>query len=198
MNTASKGGRRQFTLITRFVSAAFMATVIAYEPAVLAGETAYPGTGDGIKGGVSGDARTQCELGRNYEFGDNPNPAKAAQCYRKSAEQGLARAQYNLARMYVDGEGVSRDYQQAVKWLTKAAAQNYVLAMNRLGVMYERGLGVSKDQVEAYKWYTLAAQAGNVSSSVNRDNLASRLTPVQVAEAELRSSTTRALEIASH
>ena len=33
------------------------------------------------------------------------------------AEQGVARAQYNLGVMYDTGDGVPQDYKTAVKWL---------------------------------------------------------------------------------
>ena len=36
--------------------------------------------------------------------------------WRSSANQGDVDAQYNLAWMYKNGEGVLKDYKQAVKW----------------------------------------------------------------------------------
>ena len=47
----------------------------------------------------------------------------AAEWYRKSAEQGDARAQYNLGQMYRRGQGVPQDYILAHKWANLAAAQ---------------------------------------------------------------------------
>jgi hypothetical protein len=41
----------------------------------------------------------------------------------KAAEQGEAAAQTNLAGMYEDGTGVTRDINQAIVWYTKAAEQ---------------------------------------------------------------------------
>jgi uncharacterized protein len=32
------------------------------------------------------------------------------------AEQGIAEAQYNLGVMYKNGQGVSQDYKEAIKW----------------------------------------------------------------------------------
>jgi hypothetical protein len=135
-----------------------------------------------------GDAAAQLRLGRIYEYGlgVRESLAVAAKWYRKAAEQDLPQAEYSLARIYMDGESLARDYVQAVKFLRKAAAHDYALAKNRLGVMYERGLGLPKDEVEAYAWYTLAANSGNIAGMANRDNLASRLSPAQVLEAEKR------------
>jgi len=62
--------------------------------------------------------------------------ADAVKWYRKSAEQGHARAQYELAWMYEEGQGVERDVAEAVKWYRKAADQgdDYAKeALERLG-----------------------------------------------------------------
>jgi TPR repeat protein len=50
--------------------------------------------------------------------------AAAASWYRKAAEQGDARAQFNLGIMYAEGEGVPQDYAVAASWFRKAAEQN--------------------------------------------------------------------------
>jgi len=55
------------------------------------------------------------------------------------AEQGNAGAQYNLALMYNNGDGVTQNYKIAVKWYELAAAQGIVDAQYNLGWMYDRG-----------------------------------------------------------
>ncbi len=64
---------------------------------------------------------------------------------RKKAEQGHAKAQYNLARMYRNDRGVTRDDVEAVKWYRLAAEQGYALAQNNLALVYETGRGVTRD-----------------------------------------------------
>ena len=39
------------------------------------------------------------------------------------AELGFSFAQYNLGRMYYEGDGVSQDYKKAAEWYNKAAIQ---------------------------------------------------------------------------
>ena len=46
---------------------------------------------------------------------------KAVKWMRKAADQGLAKAQFNLGMMYEVGRGVVQDYAEAVKWYRKAA-----------------------------------------------------------------------------
>lgn len=69
-------------------------------------------------------------------------------------------AQFYLGRMYFDGEGVDKDYQEAAKWYHKAAEQGEVRAQNNLGVMYANGEGVDQDYEEAVRLYGAAAEKG--------------------------------------
>ncbi|WP_432760534.1 tetratricopeptide repeat protein [Neisseria lactamica] len=64
---------------------------------------------------------------------------QAAQWFRKAAEQGNAKAQFNLGLMYANGQGVRQDDAQAVQWFRKAAEQGFADAQYNLGVMYEMG-----------------------------------------------------------
>jgi len=48
---------------------------------------------------------------------------------RKAAEQGNAKAQSRLGRMYATGEGVTSNFPQAVFWFRKAAQQGNALAL---------------------------------------------------------------------
>jgi TPR repeat protein len=52
---------------------------------------------------------------------------QAARWYRLAAEQGYARAQYSLGRMYESGQGVPEDYVEAVRWYRLAAEQGYAV-----------------------------------------------------------------------
>jgi hypothetical protein len=54
--------------------------------------------------------------------GVSEDAAQAVVWYRKAADQGVARAQFNLGVMYGRGQGVSQDYIEAHKWMTLAAA----------------------------------------------------------------------------
>lgn len=62
-------------------------------------------------------------LGIKYAYGRNvpQDYKKAAECYQKSAELGLAEAQCNLGSLYAKGRGVSQDYEKAVEWYTDAS-----------------------------------------------------------------------------
>ena len=53
---------------------------------------------------------------------------------RAKAENGDAQSQFNLGSWYAKGEGVAKDYVEAVKWYRKAAEQNSAEAQDALGV----------------------------------------------------------------
>ena len=79
---------------------------------------------------------------------------------RKTAEEGNAEAQHNLALMYAKGEGLPQDWVEAVRWCQKAADQGHAGAQYNLGVAHQTGVGVPKDPAEAVKWYRKAADQG--------------------------------------
>ena len=84
--------------------------------------------------------------------------------YRKAAEQGLAKAQYDLGVCYGNGYGVEKNYSEAVKWYRKAAEQGLAKAQYDLGVCYGNGNGVEKNYSEAVKWYRKAAEQGDAKA----------------------------------
>ena len=116
---------------------------------------------------------------------------KEFQSTKAKAEKGDASAQYNLGLMYANGEGVEKDYAEAVKWYRKAAEQGNAIAQSNLGWMYQYAKGVEKDFVEAYAWYNIAAKNWSPAAEV-RDNLEKEMSPQQVGEAQKR---TRELKV---
>ncbi len=85
---------------------------------------------------------------------------------RKHAEQGHAKAQFDLGVCYAKGEGVNKDPAEAAKWYRKAAEQGDAGAQYNLGGCYYNGYGVDKDHAEALKWYRKAAEQGDARAQV--------------------------------
>jgi TPR repeat protein len=83
------------------------------------------------------------------------------------AEQGVASAQYNLALMYANGEGVPENDAEAVKWYRKAADQGHAAAQYNLALMYANGEGVPENDAEAVKWFRKAAEQGDADAQHN-------------------------------
>jgi len=105
---------------------------------------------------------------------------------RARAEAGIAVAQYDLGVMYANGLGVPEDDAEAVRWYRLAADQGDASAQFNLGFMYVNGEGVPQDDVQAHMWFNLAASlrlTGEFGVR-NRDSVAGRMNPTQIAEAE--------------
>tara|TARA_B100001093_G_scaffold365109_1_gene349866 strand:- start:896 stop:1366 length:471 start_codon:yes stop_codon:yes gene_type:complete len=100
------------------------------------------------------------------------------------AESGDVEAQFYVAYMYEDGQGVPKNHKAAVKWYTKAAEQGLAEAQFKLGVMYGNGEGVLPDIGKAYMWFDLAAFNGDEDASKNKDRFSKRMTNEQIGKAQ--------------
>ena len=78
--------------------------------------------------------------------------ARAADWFRKAAEQGHAYAQSSLGSLYAQGQGVPQDYSQAAAWYRKAADQGNVNAQYNLALLYGTGQGVPEDEAQSEVW----------------------------------------------
>ena len=64
-------------------------------------------------------------------------------------------------------------------------------AMLALGRLYEKGLGAPQNYVLAHMWFNLAASRGEVATLAERDAVAAKMTPQQIATAQERASSWR-------
>lgn len=139
---------------------------------------------------AQGDKEAQYSLGVLYAKGHGvpQGYAQAAKWYEQAAAQGQAQAQFNLGWLYYAGLGVPQDDATARLWYEKAAAQGHAKAQGNLAELYYAGLGVPQDDVRAYMWVSLAAvrmtDDEQKQAAGNRDEVASRMTPAQIAEAQ--------------
>ncbi len=192
----------QAVIITLTTALARIIAVAAAVAAVLIGISALvPSTLphaqqplDGLRAlGAQGDAEAQSTLGVMYRNGEGvpQDYAEAVRWYRLAADQGYADAQHNAGLMYANGQGVRQDDAEAVRWYRLAANQGHVSAQFDLGTRYSYGgRGVSQDYVEAHCWFNLAAAQSSGEDRDTmvkaRDDVAERMTPEQIAEAQRR------------
>jgi len=81
----------------------------------------------------------------------------------KKAQAGDASAQLHLGWCYEDGNGVTQDYKEAVKWFTKSAEQGDTVAQSNLGLCYYLGKIVPQDYEGAVKWLSKSAEQGEAN-----------------------------------
>lgn len=93
-------------------------------------------------------ARAEFHLGRAYETGNGEPPSypKAVYWYRKSADQGFARAENNLGVLYEARNHPS--FTKARYWFRQAAKQGDITAEKNLAV-FSLASGVSKYEVSS-------------------------------------------------
>jgi hypothetical protein len=92
----------------------------------------------------------------NIEW-NNKNYIQAYKLYKKLADTGLARAQYDVGYMHAEGTAVIQSYAEAIRWWQLAAAQGSSEALTSLGYLYMRGIGVEQDITKALQLLRLSA-----------------------------------------
>ncbi len=92
------------------------------------------------------------------------NPRRAREMFAYAASYfGDPDAQYNLARLYLDGAGSPKDPRQAARWLGLAAHKGQYQAQALLGHMLFKGEYVPRQAARGLMWLTLARDGAGVS-----------------------------------
>lgn len=90
------------------------------------------------------------------------NPARAHDMFSYAATWfGDSDAQYNLARLYLEGRGVPENPRFAARWFNLAARAGHVGARALLGHMLVAGDGVPRQRALGLMWLTLARDAAD-------------------------------------
>lgn len=92
-----------------------------------------------------------------------PNAERAFDMFHYAASYfGDPEGQYNLGRLYMNGQGTRRDARQAARWMKLAAEKGYAPARAVFGEMLLRGgEGVPRQPVLGLMWLSLAREAAD-------------------------------------
>lgn len=109
---------------------------------------------------------------------------KAISEFQPLAAAGDPAAQYQLAKIYLEGRGPADGVPQGIALMTKAADGGYPEAQAQLGLMYANGLGVEVDNVQAYDWLTRSVKAlpagmRRTVAEANRDAVLKRMSAAE-------------------
>lgn len=90
-----------------------------------------------------------------------PDRQRALRMFQFAATNfGDANAQYNLARMHLEGMGVDKDSREALRWLFLAAGKGHAQAEALLGeTLFTGSEGVPPQRARGLMWLTLAREA---------------------------------------
>jgi TPR repeat protein len=143
------------------------------------------------KAADQGEAGAQFKLGVKYSMGSGvPQDKKeAVRWLRLAADQDDTDAQLFLAWVYPDSQPTAADLAiQRLSRIREAAERGTASAQASLGELYRDGSGVPQDYVLAHLWFNLAASQSTGEDherySAARDDVASKMTPGQFAEAQ--------------
>lgn len=86
---------------------------------------------------IGGEAEAQRLLALIYELGlsGEVDGSEAAEWYMRAALRGLVAAQFQLARLYVEGRGVPQDYMSGYVWMTLAGRAGHETARTLLPML---------------------------------------------------------------
>lgn len=108
---------------------------------------------------------TECnELGAQHAQAPDAQPehlALAARLFQRGCDQGHAPACNNLGLAYQHGQGVPKDYEQALTSFERACSFGFAEGCSNQGVLHEHGLGVPANAGDAQRLYAQACRRGS-------------------------------------
>lgn len=116
-----------------------------------------------------------------YEAGDY---SKVLKYWLPQAEAGDADIQSRIAQMYLLGEGMEKNPEQAVRWFRESAKQNFGKAQYQLGGLYASGTGVEKSNINAFVMMSAAIENGSTRATSDLETIVVGLTSEQKDLAE--------------
>ena len=116
-----------------------------------------------------GNSNAAYFLGKIYLRGyglENPIPSEAAKLFEKAADSGDIRAMYELALLFMNGNGVARDLSKTYNLLLDSANGGHLEAQFVLGQLYKTGAGTDRDPSQAVRWLSAAAMHGHKGAQI--------------------------------
>ena len=157
---------------------------------------AMPITNDDRSKAMGGDREAQYRMGNFFLYGENiqnPNYELAMSWFKRSAAQSYPPAEYQLGRMYANGQNVVENKAEATKLYLKSAEGGYKWAQIHLGEIYLHFLaekfGVERNFSEAYFWLSLGTAGDNDAQDDfvrDREEAKQRLTDIEIDVVEKR------------
>ncbi|SFI18000.1 hypothetical protein SAMN04487830_1282 [Pseudobutyrivibrio sp. OR37] len=120
------------------------------------------------KAQIAGDVDGAYYLGYSYEngIGTNVDYKKAYDYYSRAAKTNSTdladqyaknKANVALGLLYIKGNGVEANTEQAIEYFTAASDNGYAKGSYYLGQIYENGVGLDRDYEKAMEYYLMAA-----------------------------------------
>ena len=101
--------------------------------------------------------------------------------WRQAADKGHTPAEGELARAYMYGLGVEKDYDAALRLARRAADKGDAIGEYYMGMLFTEGWGVPQDNREAARWWAKSAAQGVEGAIKNLRGLAAEGVPEAAA-----------------
>ncbi len=109
------------------------------------------------------DAKAQYTLANRYLNGEDgyPNDAnQAVEWFNRSALNGEVNSMMALAKLYEDGDKISKNLKSAFRYYFMAAKEGNAQAQYKIGEYYLNGIAVEKDLEKALLYLSRSAEQG--------------------------------------
>lgn len=114
------------------------------------------------KAAEAGNPEAAANLGQRLVKED---AVKGARYLLQAANEGLPKAQYDIAMLYLDGGLGYRDPASAVAWLTEGMKSGDAQTQYKLATLHEQGIGCPVNYSNAGVLYTMASNKGIAAAS---------------------------------
>ena len=104
------------------------------------------------------EIRFKAQLGRSLV--DAKRYSEAAPILLDAASKGSTLAQSTLGGLFIYGNGVQKDYKEALKWHKSALKKNFDYSQASIAWMYMNGQGLEQDYSKAFDLFQKAANQG--------------------------------------
>ncbi|MDQ3001925.1 MAG: DUF4062 domain-containing protein [Fibrobacterota bacterium] len=94
---------------------------------------------------------------------DDEDPTKV---FIRKATDGSPEDQFQVGKMYEEGNDVSQNDSMSFRWFKKAADQGFTEAQYKVALMYRTGKGTKKSTFQAVRWFQAAAEQGHPKAQV--------------------------------
>lgn len=90
----------------------------------------------------------------------------ALKSFGRSAKNGNTEAQYQIGIMFLEGQGMKANPEDAAYWFRKAAQNGHAPSQFEIGCCFLNGTGVQSDLRIAAEWFWRAAEQGDPDAAL--------------------------------
>ncbi|UZO03001.1 uncharacterized protein OCT59_023414 [Rhizophagus irregularis] len=102
-----------------------------------------------------------------YGIGIDINKKNAFKLCQIAVELENDAAKFEIANMYIDGDGADKDHDKAFELSKNLAKNEYPCGINLLAYCYEHGIGTEVNEQKAFELYKKVADLGNLHGICN-------------------------------